>query len=132
MYRRKLLVILGLTLLLLCSLALTSPSSTHAFAASANVSATRASDTTCPPEVGFGNTGKWVKFVQEGLNTQYEASTFTNHPYNFHPHSQQAALTVDGIFGRDTENATKDFQVAHHLSVDGIVGPATWHALGGC
>jgi peptidoglycan hydrolase-like protein with peptidoglycan-binding domain len=89
-------------------------------------------DTSCPPEIGYGNTGKWVKYLQQSLNSQYTAGTFTNYPYNFYPHSRGYALTVDGIFGSDTENATKDFQYAHNLSVDGIVGPHTWHALGWC
>ena len=38
---------------------------------------------------------------------------------------------VDGIFGRDTEGAVRAFQGDHPpLTVDGIVGPKTWAALG--
>lgn len=33
---------------------------------------------------------------------------------------------VDGEFGPDTERKTKDFQKAHNLEVDGIVGKITW------
>lgn len=33
---------------------------------------------------------------------------------------------VDGNFGSETETAVKAFQRAHHLEVDGIVGPLTW------
>ncbi|MEP9389763.1 N-acetylmuramidase domain-containing protein [Mesorhizobium sp. KR9-304] len=52
-------------------------------------------------------------------------------------------LTVDGIFGKDTEEAVRAFQRDHGLGPDGIVGPKTlaaigdampfggwWHALG--
>ena len=35
----------------------------------------------------------------------------------------------DGIFGMLTEEAVKDFQIAHLLKMDGIVGFATWRKL---
>ena len=38
---------------------------------------------------------------------------------------------IDGIFGPKTRDAVKEFQGAHGLTVDGIVGPNTWAALGG-
>jgi hypothetical protein len=38
-------------------------------------------------------------------------------------------LPVDGIFGRHTRRAVKQFQRLHHLLVDGQVGPQTWNAL---
>lgn len=38
-------------------------------------------------------------------------------------------VTVDGIFGKDTKNATIAFQQTHGLKVDGIVGSATRYAL---
>lgn len=40
-----------------------------------------------------------------------------------------AGLVVDGSFGQRTEVAVRNFQSVFHLSVDGIVGPATWSAL---
>ena len=36
---------------------------------------------------------------------------------------------VDGDFGRETEAAVKNFQMAHGLVVDGICGPKTWAEL---
>lgn len=37
--------------------------------------------------------------------------------------------TIDGIFGKNTDTATKDFQRARGLTVDGIIGPKTWAEL---
>jgi peptidoglycan hydrolase-like protein with peptidoglycan-binding domain len=39
------------------------------------------------------------------------------------------AVTVDGIFGPNTDAAVRAFQQGKHLSVDGVVGPKTWAAL---
>lgn len=36
---------------------------------------------------------------------------------------------VDGIFGNQTEAATRYFQYANHLPIDGIAGPETWRPL---
>ena len=35
---------------------------------------------------------------------------------------------VDGFYGSDTEEATKEFQEEQQIMVDGIVGPETWKA----
>jgi hypothetical protein len=46
--------------------------------------------------------------------------------------SLQSALGIsaDGVFGRQTKVAVKEFQRRHGLKADGVVGPATWAALG--
>lgn len=42
---------------------------------------------------------------------------------------QGFALDTDGVFGRETESAVKQFQLDRQLDDDGIVGPLTWAAL---
>jgi len=46
--------------------------------------------------------------------------------------SLQHALHIpaDGVFGRGTVRAVRRFQRRHGLHADGVVGPATWAALG--
>ena len=63
-------------------------------------------------QVTQGNNGDAVKAVQNLLQAKYGYS-----------------LTVDGIFGPQTNDAVRDFQADKKLSVDGIVGPKTWQAL---
>ena len=62
-------------------------------------------------EISRGARGESVEFLQEVLNAVgYD-------------------IAVDGVFGRDTEEAVRDFQSQHDLDVDGIVGDNTWAAL---
>ena len=58
------------------------------------------------PTLRRGSTGYYVELLQEIL-----------------------AIKVDGIFGKLTEDAVKQFQINYGLKVDGIVGPNTWEAL---
>lgn len=37
-------------------------------------------------------------------------------------------IAVDGVYGSDSENVCRAFQREKHLTVDGVVGPATWKA----
>ena len=62
-------------------------------------------------QVGYGSQGSSVTELQKLLN---------NNGYN---------LTVDGIFGSNTQAAVKDYQQKNGLAVDGIVGTNTWGAL---
>ena len=62
-------------------------------------------------QVSYGSQGSSVTELQKLLN---------NNGYN---------LTVDGIFGSNTQAAVKDYQQKNGLAVDGIVGTNTWGAL---
>ena len=64
-----------------------------------------------------GSRGENVVILQNFLNTA--RGTYAQIPL----------LTVDGIFGANTNTAVRTFQQAAGLSVDGIVGPVTWNAL---
>lgn len=44
--------------------------------------------------------------------------------------SQGYAITVDGIFGDNTEKITREYQTANGLGADGIVGVNTWSKAG--
>ena len=65
------------------------------------------------PTIGWGDTGPWV------LNLQSRLSQWG---YYFG--------SIDGYFGYQTYTAVIRFQQTNGLVPDGIVGPATWAALG--
>lgn len=62
-------------------------------------------------QVGYGSQGSDVKELQKLLN---------DNGYK---------LSVDGIFGSQTQKAVRDYQQKNKLAVDGIVGTNTWGAL---
>ena len=72
------------------------------------------------PTIRRGDKGPYVKLCQEDL---------IRLGYNV------GKTGADGIFGKNTEAAVKEFQVSHkdtdgnQLKADGIVGPKTWGAL---
>lgn len=68
---------------------------------------------------GYTNSGEQVKTIQRLLSSMgYKGS-------------DGKALTIDGIFGANTEYAVKKYQTANKLSVDGIVGSNTWKRITG-
>lgn len=69
-------------------------------------------DTESKPTLRQGDTGEWVTYLQQQLNSD-----------------NRAGLATDGIFGPATDSAVRAYQTSRHLDVDGIVGPQTWDAL---
>jgi len=67
-----------------------------------------------PPTISEGSSGPTVSWAQYLLVRRILS-------YN----------QIDGVFGLVTKNAVEEFQSSSGLSVDGIVGPLTWGALGG-
>ncbi len=59
----------------------------------------------------FGSKGSDVFYLQSWLNRAPEVTTH---------------LAVDGNFGSKTRTAVRQFQQAHDLEVDGVVGSLTW------
>jgi serine/threonine protein kinase len=74
----------------------------------------------CPPTVQSGSTGAWVKTLQQDLNSRGMTDQ------NGKP------LVVDGNFGPMTLYAVKTWQKKAGTTVDGVVGPLSWHTLGQC
>ena len=67
-----------------------------------------------PPTISEGATGNEVRWLQYLLVRRTLSDS-----------------QIDGIFGPVTKQGVEEFQQGAHLTVDGIVGPATWSALGG-
>ena len=69
---------------------------------------------TTPATIQQGATGATVRWLQYLLVRR--TLSFTD---------------IDGVFGPKTKHGVEEFQQSEHLTVDGIVGPATWGSLGG-
>ena len=66
------------------------------------------------PIVRLGSLGEAVTTLQAALNRWSGSS---------------AMLFVDGFFGLRTNSKVREYQAAHDLAPDGIVGPVTWESL---
>ncbi len=76
------------------------------------------------PTVSTGSQGECVKAVQIGLNNRLAFISWVSGgktPYK--------PIATDGVFGPTTKQAVIDFQNAHKLTADGVVGTATWNEL---
>ncbi|WP_411954382.1 peptidoglycan-binding protein [Alkalibacillus sp. S2W] len=66
-----------------------------------------------------GNSGESVRVLQQALVDN-----------NFYPDIDAENNGVDGIYGPNTEDAVRRYQIMHNLTVDGIAGPETLSNLG--
>ncbi|REF37223.1 glycoside hydrolase domain-containing protein [Thermasporomyces composti] len=64
------------------------------------------------PTLRLGSTGSAVSRLQRALTAALGRT-----------------VTIDGVFGSQTEQAVRDYQASRSLDVDGIVGAQTWGAL---
>lgn len=69
-----------------------------------------------------GDRGEAVKLLQMLLEKQGIGTAKTSS-------RTMTGKGIDGIFGRGTERAVKQFQRNESLTMDGIVGPASWQEL---
>jgi peptidoglycan hydrolase-like protein with peptidoglycan-binding domain len=68
------------------------------------------------PAISEGTSGQTVEWAQYLLVCLTDFMTYRQ---------------IDGIFGPQTKTAMEQFQRSGNLTADGVVGPATWAALGG-
>ncbi len=66
----------------------------------------------------LGSSGQEVRTIQTQLNR-------ISRDYPLIP----KITTVDGVFGEETEDAVRKFQEIFNLTVDGIIGKATWYRI---
>ncbi|AVQ98039.1 hypothetical protein OBCHQ24_02960 [Oceanobacillus iheyensis] len=78
---------------------------------------------------GTGGSGSiTIRVGDRGENVRLLQQALVNN--NFYPDINAANYGVDGIYGPDTQNAVRRFQIMKGLSVDGIAGSQTLGALG--
>jgi peptidoglycan hydrolase-like protein with peptidoglycan-binding domain len=91
----------------------------------------------CPATVQEGSSGSAVRTLQSALNgllNNFNDPSF----FEMSPDTYTAPLSVDGSFGSQTLRAVIDFQTWNSpafggtLTVDGIIGPQSWHVLHKC
>jgi peptidoglycan hydrolase-like protein with peptidoglycan-binding domain len=68
--------------------------------------------------------------TQSSVQATVHASTPTSRTDAVRRLQEALHVEADGTFGRETEAAVKRMQAHRGLAVDGVVGPATWSALG--
>lgn len=69
-----------------------------------------------------GGVPPWPNVVEGNTGTNVEAAQYLLDDHG-------ASVATDGQFGADTLAATKAYQSAHGLGVDGQIGPQTWSSL---
>ena len=74
------------------------------------------------PGGGGGGIPPWPNVVEGDSGTNVEAAQYL---LDYHG----ASIAADGQFGQNTFAATESYQSAHHLGVDGQIGPQTWGSL---
>ena len=74
-------------------------------------------DNSYPGLLRFGDTGSGVQNLQFYLKTIAAFNPFISD------------LSIDGFFGKGTEESVRAFQRTYGLSVDGIVGESTWNRI---
>lgn len=67
------------------------------------------------PTIGEGSTGTWVRTAQYLLESVHNISV--------------GVAGIDGKFGPATAEAVAVFQARNNLTIDKIIGPATWQKL---
>ena len=73
------------------------------------------------PEPSPSGSRQTLREGSRGGDVEYLQTRLKDYGYN---------IDVDGAFGPATSSAVRAFQNANGLESDGIVGPATWTALG--
>jgi hypothetical protein len=96
------------------------------------VADTKGPDTGPPepePTLRVGDSGEWVGYLQKCLFERGARGIRQVRGVDDTVSNVLVDIVPDGKFGPVTESAVARFQAGHQLAVDGVCGPATWHAL---